>query len=89
MSAVSVEASTAFTPKAWPGSSPRTALHELRVTPIALGIAKRVLTKHHYLHSLPGGTQLSFGVFLGKAHGSINNWLWPFSGLQTGDVSHT
>ena len=66
MSAVSVEASTTFIPKVWPGSSPRTALHQLRVTPIALGIAKRVLTKHHYLHSLPGGTQLAFGVFLGS-----------------------
>ena len=66
LSAVGVEASTAFTPKVRPGSSPRAALQNLRVTPISLGIAKRVLTKNHYLHSLPGGTQLAFGFFIGS-----------------------
>ena len=65
LSAVGVEASTAFTPKVRPGSSPRAALHNLRVAPVSIGTAKALLVRHHYLHSLPGGTQLSFGVFLG------------------------
>ena len=28
--------------------------------------AKEVIVKNHYLHSLPGGTQLAFGVFLDR-----------------------
>ena len=32
--------------------------------PVAL--AKQLLIRHHYLHSLPGGTRLAFGVFQGQ-----------------------
>ena len=45
------------------GATPTSALHDLRVGPIPIVIAKRLIERHHYLHSLPGGTQLAFGVF--------------------------
>ena len=64
MSAVSVAASTSFARKDRSGSSPRTALQQFRVAPIPISTAKSLLVRHHYLHSLPGGTQLAFGVFL-------------------------
>jgi len=46
------------------GSFPKTALQELRVDPIPRLVAKKLLEREHYLQSLPGGTQLAFGVFL-------------------------
>ena len=49
-----------------PGSTPRAALQDLRVAPISFRIAKRLLVREHYLHSMPGGSRLSLGVFLGK-----------------------
>ena len=49
----------------WAGSGaiPAPALHYIRVAPLPLVTAKTLLIRHHYLHSLPGGTQLAFGVF--------------------------
>ena len=38
----------------------------LRVQPIPFTVAKLLIVRHHYLHSLPGGTQLAFGVYLGQ-----------------------
>ena len=64
-SAVSVGASTVRYLRTGPGASPRAALHDLRVGPIPHRMAKQVLVRWHYLHSMPGGTLLSFGVFLG------------------------
>ena len=46
--------------KALRGAKP---LHSLQVQPIPVQLAKKILEEHHYLHSLPGGTKLSFGVF--------------------------
>ena len=65
MSAASVSVSTAPVHGAGPGSTPRAALHSLWVAPVPVKIAKGLIVQHHYLHSLPGGTQLAFGVFLG------------------------
>ena len=65
MRVASEEASTATFPVARPGASPRAALHGLMVRPIPHQVAKEVLVRHHYLHSMPGGTKLTFGVFLG------------------------
>ena len=45
------------------GSTPSAALHALKVRPIPILLAKRFVVRHHYLHSLPGGTCLAFGVF--------------------------
>ena len=66
LSAASVGVSTASVLGAGPGASPRAALHELCVRPVALLIAKELLVRKHYLHSLPGGTRPSFGVFVGE-----------------------
>ncbi len=46
------------------GATPTPALHSIRIAPIKFNVAKRVLVKHHYLHSMPGGTQSSLGAFV-------------------------
>lgn len=38
----------------------------LYLAPIAPVLAKQLIVPNHYLHSMPGGTQLSVGVFLGN-----------------------
>ena len=48
------------------GSGPTSPLHSLQVQPIPIVLGRRLIKKHHYLKSLPGGTKLSFGVFLGE-----------------------
>ena len=65
MSVAGVTASMAPVHGADPGSSPRATLHDLRVSPVPIRAAKTILVRNHYLHSLPGGTQIAFGVFLG------------------------
>ena len=59
---------------AWPairqaggGASPTSALQCLRVQPIPMREVKKVLVKEHYLDSMPNGTMLAFGVFLGNS----------------------
>lgn len=47
-----------------PGSSPRAALQSIRVAAVPLSVAKDPIVRHHYLHSVPGGTQLAFGIFV-------------------------
>lgn len=47
-----------------PGLTSRGALHELQVRPVPMMVANRIIVRKHYLHSMPVGTQLSFGVFL-------------------------
>jgi hypothetical protein len=42
------------------------ALHFIQVRPIPFIVAKKLITEHHYLHSLPGGTMLTFGIFVGS-----------------------
>ena len=65
ISAAGVMVSTVPVQGAGAGSTPSAALHSLRVMPIPILLAKRLLEREHYLHSLPGGTMLSFGVFAG------------------------
>lgn len=48
-----------------PGSNPRATLQAIVVKPISHSVAKALVVRHHYLHSLPGGTLLVFGVFVG------------------------
>ena len=48
------------------GATPTSALHQIFVAPIAISVAKLLIVLYHYLHSLPGGTQLAFGVFVGQ-----------------------
>jgi len=64
MSAAGVVGSTSSPHEESPGSNPRAALHRLLVKPIDIGVAKKLVKLYHYLHSLPGGTQLAFGVFV-------------------------
>jgi hypothetical protein len=47
------------------GAIPTPALHSLRVCPIPTSVARAMISRHHYLHSYPGATQFSFGVFVG------------------------
>ena len=49
------------------GAIPTPALHELRVVTIPFSIAKRIIERNHYLHSMPGGTKLAFGVRVGRS----------------------
>jgi len=63
--AAGVTASTAPAQGAGAGSIPSAALQNLRVRPIPFRVAKAMLVRDHYLHSLPGGTHLVFGMFLG------------------------
>ena len=45
------------------GSEPRAALHSIQVSSIPPVTAKSIVTDNHYLHSMPGGTQLCLGIF--------------------------
>lgn len=62
--AASVRVGTVPTQGAGAGSSPSAAIHDLRVLPILPLLAKKVFEQEHYLHSMPGGTMLCFGVYL-------------------------
>ena len=65
-SAAGVTASTAPAQGAGAGSIPSAALQDLRVSPVPFRVAKWILTRHHYLHTMPGGTRVALGVFLAK-----------------------
>jgi hypothetical protein len=66
MSAASVTVSTVPYQGAGPGSTPRAALQQMQVKPVPVSVARRLLEREHYLHSLPGGTCLAFGFFIGS-----------------------
>jgi hypothetical protein len=61
--AAGVTDSTASVQGAGAGSTPSAALHSIQVQPIPVTVAKKLLVRKHYLRSMPGGTQLAFGVF--------------------------
>jgi hypothetical protein len=65
MSAGSVAAARPADRRAGGGVTPTPALHSLQVRPIPILLARRLLEREHYLHSLPGGTKLAFGVLVG------------------------
>lgn len=64
MSAGSVVAARPEILQAGGGATPTSALQSLQVAPIPIAAAKNMVEQHHYLHSLPGGTSLAFGVFI-------------------------
>lgn len=64
ISAVGVKEARLANQQAGGGANPTTALHDIRVSPIPVAVAKEIVVQNHYLHSLPGGTQLCFGVFV-------------------------
>ena len=81
MSAVGVAEARPADRRVGGGSKPTTALHDLRVAPIPLRAAKPILVREHYLHSMPGGTRLAFGVFGGsRLAGAITFGVGPMNG---------
>ena len=80
MSAASVSISTVSAQETGPGSTPRAALHDIQVKPIPISVAKQMIVRHHYLHSIPGGTCLTFGTFVrGRLLGVITLGVGPFN----------
>ncbi len=80
MSAGSVVAGTAPTQEASGGSIPTPALQSLRVQLIPVRVARMMIEKNHYLHSLPGGTHLAFGIFNeGSLAGAVSLGAGPFN----------
>lgn len=60
------------------GAIPTSALQSIRVSPIAPSVAKIIIVKNHYLGTLPGGTQMSFGVFNGdRLQGALTIGVGP------------
>jgi hypothetical protein len=49
------------------GATPTPALQQLQVKPVPVVLARRLIERGHYLHSLPGGTCFAFGVFIGPS----------------------
>jgi hypothetical protein len=50
------------------------------VRPISHKAAKELLVRSHYLHSMPGGTKLAFGVFNGdRLMGAVTLGVGPFN----------
>ena len=75
--------STASGLEARPGASPRAALQQLSVRVVAIHVAKTLLQRHHYLHSLPGGTSLAFGVFMdARLEGAVTLGAGPVNGYR-------
>ena len=65
------------------GSSPTSALHDMLVRPIPRVVAKELIVREHYLRSLPGGTQLTLGVFAsGRLFGVVALGVGPFNGAS-------
>ena len=72
---------------AWPenhraggGSSPTSALHDIRLDLIPHWVAKRVL-RRHYLGTLAGGSKISFGTFLDcRLEGAVTLGAGPING---------
>jgi len=65
MSAASVKKSTVSIHETGAGLNPSAALHAIRVGPIPIVVTKKLLERKHYLHSMPGATELAFGMFVG------------------------
>jgi len=81
MGAASVTGSTIPILGVGAGSIPSAALHDLQVRPVPMRIAKIVIERDHYLHSLPGGTKLAFGVFVQSSlQGAVTLGVGPYNG---------
>ena len=80
MSAGGVAAARPAFQRARGGAIPTPALQSIQVRPVPIKIAKEIIVGSHYLHSLPGGTQMTFGVFLGqRLLGAIALGVGPFN----------
>ena len=55
----------------------------LNITPISQIDAKEILIPNHYLHSFPGGTKLSFGIYLdARLLGALTFGVGPYLGYK-------
>lgn len=66
MCAGSAAAARSAIQRAGDGAIPIPALQSLRVEALPKLMAREMIVRNHYLHSVPGGTQLAFGVLVGK-----------------------
>lgn len=81
--AASVRVSTVPTQGTGAGSTPSAALQSIRVQPIPFVAARKLIETHHYLHSMPGGTKLAFGVLLnGRLFGTITFGAGPHNAYK-------
>ena len=56
---------------------------DLNIAPISQIDAKEILIPNHYLHSFPGGTRLSFGVYLDtRLMGALTFGVGPYLGYK-------
>jgi hypothetical protein len=56
---------------------------DIVIRPIPKSTVKELLVREHYLHSLPGGTKLAFGVFVGdRLLGAVTLGVGPFLGYS-------
>ena len=83
MSAGGVAAARPESIQAGGGAIPTPALQSIQVRPVSVRIAKEILVGNHYLHSMPGGTQMTFGVFLGqRLLGAMALGVGPFNAYR-------
>ena len=83
MSAGGVAAARPANRRARGGATPTPALQSIQVRPVSVKIAKEIIVRNHYLHSLPGGTQMTFGVFLGqRLLGAMALGVGPFNAYR-------
>jgi len=62
------------------GSTPRAVFRSISVGPVNTAIAKPIIERGHYLHTMPGGTKLSFGAYLGaRLLGAMTFGVGPFN----------
>ncbi len=53
----------------------------IEMLPVPHRVAQDVLVRHHYLHSMPGGTKLTFGVFTdSRLRGAVSLGVGPING---------
>lgn len=56
-----------------------TTIRDICLKPIPFIVAREMLESHHYLHSFPGGTKMSFGIFVSHGlKGAITLGAGPF-----------
>ena len=83
MSADNVMVSMATVQEARAGSNPSPALHAIQLIPISHAEARNLIVPNHYLHSLPGGTKLSLGIFLNaRLLGALTFGVGPYLGYK-------
>jgi hypothetical protein len=84
----SVAAARLAHPQARGGATPTPALQQIQVQPVPVVIARRLIEREHYLHSLPGGTCLAFGVFVaGSLLGAMTLGVGPANAYSLVDGS--